>query len=548
MKKSSVSLFLGGVLAASAALLSGNVSAQSSEQAEAFIERVAEALGGAQAILDVRTLEANGYGMEAYFWGGGNISGDPQAPQKWAENPNMSSVWDFDNKRYRTQYRHNFLFPFGGMFGHSFALSAWGIDGGVGYTVNANGNAQRLPKWTTLGAFGKPDGAVFRVYESLSHPIAAIRAVLSGDAFADNLRVEGGYGVVDLVVDEGYVTLGVDAMTMLPRWIRWTLPHQNLGQLTMTTTFVGYQNWDGVQLPLTWSSTIDWRDTLIQTRLLDAYYVNSDRTPNIVAPQSVLEQSLPLATPAAPPIAVTEVADGIWHLTPGGHTVIEFADHLVIFELGGTVEQTRAVIELANNLVPGKPLTHLIVSHHHFDHTRGFRTAIEAGLTVISHWGNQGILTDMATRPAPSFADIVPNPYGGTLSFVPVNGHLRLQDEKMTLDIYEVVKNNHMANAVFAYAPESQTFIEADLATPANQFSFWAEAYEDNLEHYGLEVTMVSPNHVSQPMTHQETLEWIREGVPNALARCQEYEALGRHLPGCPPYIYRDWSDRFAGP
>ena len=58
----------------------------------------------------------------------------------------------------------------------------------------------------------------------------------------------------------------------------------------------------------------------------------------------------------------------------------------------------------------------------------------------------------------------------------------------MTLDIYEVVKHNHMANAVFAYAPESRTFIEADLATPANQFSFWAEAYEDNLEHYGLEV------------------------------------------------------------
>src|SRR5690606_10431396 len=156
------------------------------------------------------------------------------------------------------------------------------------------------------------------------------------------------------------------------------------------------------------------------------------------------------------------------------------------------------------------------------------------------------ILRDMATRGAPNFADIVPNPAGGTLNFVPVDGHLRLQDDRMTLDIFEVVKHNHMANAVLAYAPASKTFIEADLATPANQFSFWAEAYEDNLEHYGLDVNMVSPNHVAAPMTHTETLEWIAEGVPRALARCAELESLGHHVPGCPPYIYRDWAERAA--
>jgi hypothetical protein len=32
--------------------------------------------------------------------------------------------------------------------------------------------------------------------------------------------------------------------------------------------------------------------------------------------------------------------------------------------------------------------------------------------------------------------------------------------------------------------------------------------------------------------------------VPRALARCDELEALGRPVPGCPPYIYRDWSKR----
>ena len=48
-----------------------------------------------------------------------DVTADREAPQKWAENPNFSSVWDFANDRYRTQYRHNFLFPFGGTFGPS---------------------------------------------------------------------------------------------------------------------------------------------------------------------------------------------------------------------------------------------------------------------------------------------------------------------------------------------------------------------------------------------------------------------------------------------
>jgi hypothetical protein len=535
-----------GLLFAAIAALLLHGTASASPDAERLMNDVARAMGGAEAILAIRTLQADGYGIEAYFWGGGNVTADRSAPQKWAENPNFSSSWDFENDRYRTQYRHNFLFPFGGTFGHSFSLSSWGIDGDIGYTISPTGAGTRLAEWTTGGAWFKPDGRVFRKYESLSHPLAAVRAVLSGAAEPENLRIENGVSVVDLAIDEGYVTLGVEPRTLLPRWVKWTAPHQNLGQVVVTTTFVGYQNWDGVQLPFTWSSSIDWRESLIQTRILDGYYVNSETAPELAAPAAVLAQPQPPAAAPAAPVSATKVADGLWHLAPGGHTVIEFADHLAIFEMGGTVAQARAAIALANTLVPGKPLTHLIVSHHHFDHTLGFRTAVEAGLTVISHWGNEGILTDMAARPAPNFPELVPNPNGAPLKFIPVDGHLRLQDERMTLDVYEVVKHNHMANAVFAYAPESRTFIEADLATPANQFSFWAEAYEDNLQHYGLEVRMVSPNHVARPMTHEETLAWIAEGVPRALARCEELAALGRPVPGCPPYIYRDWSKRLA--
>jgi hypothetical protein len=154
----------------------GGASAQASD-ARALIERAAAALGGADAILAVQTLELRGYGAEAYFWGGGNITADPDAMQKWAENPDFSTVWDFAENRYRTQYRHNFLFPFGGRFGHSFGLSAFGLDGDIGYVRADGAPPRRLARWTTRGQWFKPDGQAFRKLESLTHPLAAARAV-----------------------------------------------------------------------------------------------------------------------------------------------------------------------------------------------------------------------------------------------------------------------------------------------------------------------------------------------------------------------------------
>src|SRR5690606_2540599 len=86
------------VAAAALLLASGAVLAQAGSDATALVQRAAEAMGGAEAIVAVETLEARGYGAEAYFWGGGNITGDPDALQKWAENPDFASVWSFADR------------------------------------------------------------------------------------------------------------------------------------------------------------------------------------------------------------------------------------------------------------------------------------------------------------------------------------------------------------------------------------------------------------------------------------------------------------------
>jgi Metallo-beta-lactamase superfamily len=97
----------------------------------------------------------------------------------------------------------------------------------------------------------------------------------------------------------------------------------------------------------------------------------------------------------------------------------------VLFELGVNARgQAEAVIDHARTLAPGKPVTQLIISHHHFDHTAGFREAIAEGLTIIQRPTSGVVFRETATHPAPDFPDDLgknPKP----LKFIAAEEHLQ---------------------------------------------------------------------------------------------------------------------------
>src|SRR6185295_2314252 len=176
---------------------------------------------------------------------------------------------------------------------------------------------------------------------------------------------------------------------------------------------------------------------------VDSYRLNVKDLPPFPAP--------PAPSTKERKAVATKLADHVWDVrvdaSEDGGAVIEFADHLLMFEAYNNEADTFLRIDLANTLVPGKKVTQLIVTHHHFDHSGGLRAAVARGLTVIARRGNEGIFREMVARPAPNFPDaLARNPQ--LLKFVPVDEQLTLDDGTMRVDVYHAVGHLHMAEAV----------------------------------------------------------------------------------------------------
>jgi glyoxylase-like metal-dependent hydrolase (beta-lactamase superfamily II) len=226
-----------------------------------------------------------------------------------------------------------------------------------------------------------------------------------------------------------------------------------------------------------------------------------------------------------------KVADHVWFMN--GNTFFEFDDHITMVEANRTDAALQAILDVVNALVPGKRVTQVIQSHHHFDHSAGLRAAVAQGLTIISRRANEGIFREMVARPARLFPDALarnPRP----LTFIPVDDHLKMKDSTNEIDIYHVVGNYHMADAVIVHVPRSNLLVEADLTTQEWDFNWWGDSLMNNIEYRKLQVNTNLAVHADKPYALADVVSAIERQVRNAQAFCRRAAEARFFQPGCP--------------
>jgi glyoxylase-like metal-dependent hydrolase (beta-lactamase superfamily II) len=237
--------------------------------------------------------------------------------------------------------------------------------------------------------------------------------------------------------------------------IESSISHAVLGELPVVTQFLDYRPYASVVLP----SRIVQEQGGFAALDLNVTAVAANETVEITIPDNVRA--------ATEVVSVEKVAEGVWFLGGGTHNsvAIEMAGQIVLVELPLHEGRARAVLDAANQLVPGKQALTVIGTHHHFDHAGGLRLAAAEGATLITSALARPYFEAAFTQPAAATPQ-TGLPAGRKARFVGVDGKTVLNDAVRPVEIHELQGSIHARGLLVVWLPREQLLIEADAYTP----------------------------------------------------------------------------------
>jgi glyoxylase-like metal-dependent hydrolase (beta-lactamase superfamily II) len=440
------------------------------------VNDAAAALGGRDRILAVKTLVIEGEGTN------GNLGQDmtPEATTQAFNVTGYRLAIDVANGRWRIDQTRTPNFTY--FQGQEAQKQTLGIDRDVAYNVAANGTATRLSN----------AAAKDRKTSTYHHPLTIVRAALDPAAKLANARSFGNQRTVDITTADGLTfTLAIDGATALPTSVVSMADNTNLGDIAQETSFADYHDVNGVKLPSRMTTKIDtWQTGQLR---VTKQTIDGD-IGDVAAPSGAASTAAFAVTPAT--VTAEPVARGVWLLAGQSHhsVLVEFSDHLLLIEAPQNDTRTLAVIAKARELVPGKPLTAVVNTHHHFDHSGGIRAAVSEGLGVITQKGNAAFFKQAVGRAHTIVPDALTN-NPKPLKLETVDEEMVLKDKTMTVNLYHIAGSPHADTLLMAYFPRERVLVEADVYSPAAAVHPYAANLLENVRKRNLRVDRIVPLH-----------------------------------------------------
>jgi glyoxylase-like metal-dependent hydrolase (beta-lactamase superfamily II) len=170
-----------------------------------------------------------------------------------------------------------------------------------------------------------------------------------------------------------------------------------------------------------------------------------------------------------PRIESEELAAGVYLL--GGMPsdavftlAVELESGVVVVEPGSFDLKGEAIVDWVAENIPGKPITHVIVSHHHSDHSGGVRPYVAAGASAVVHESAVEFYEDLLGR---TKATIMPdaldrNPVKANIIAVSADEPYVIEDAARPVKIYPVV-SGHTTDMVIIGLEKQEILYSADL-------------------------------------------------------------------------------------
>jgi glyoxylase-like metal-dependent hydrolase (beta-lactamase superfamily II) len=298
-------------------------------------------------------------------------------------------------------------------------------------------------------------------------------------------------------------TLAINRHSHLPAYISSLGEIQYRGDVVVETTFNDYAEMGGLKLPrrLTTRLNHERRFAFTVSTKVDADVGDLRASAEVIA---AAEPPMPGVQKLTP----QQISKGVWHFPSFFNSMLfEFSDHLTLLEAPLNDGVAQALFSAAKELVPNKPLTHVIVSHGHGDHSGGMRAAISHGLIVIAHRSIADYIYTVAKQPRTVLPDeLAKNPKAPKTKLV--DDELILKDEENEVRIYHVRDDPHAASNLMIFVPSAGLVWQADIyGTHYSAFPGWNNL-QKNIAERRLRVEKHLPSH-GELQTAKEAAETV---------------------------------------
>ena len=371
---------------------------------QGMVSRALEAMGGADRLAGIKTVYVKG---TTKFWEP-EQSDVPGGEMRFANETAFEAVIDRASRSSRADYVRNFAYPAPRTFSFSEIVTP---DAGYVIGVDSNGrNAQSMkatpPAHSMSGLRLAASQRELR-RASLGALLLEMRANPDGVRSADITESGRSWPAASY---QGFV-VAFDPQTNLPARVR-TLDYDNVwGDVNFDLVLGQWRAFEGVMVATSQKYELNGR--MIQDTAIGEVRINGPvDARRLQIPAAVRATAAKPATGNVPyqwvirrqfigvymdsdnvsydtqgsqGLRLQEVAPGVHHLQGGTHhsMLVEMRDHLVVFDAPVTDAQSAWVVKDAKAKFPGKPIRHVVLTHHHMDHIGGLRGFLAEGATLV---------------------------------------------------------------------------------------------------------------------------------------------------------------------
>ena len=374
------------------------------------LQQAFDAIGGEEALLALRGFSYESSGDRFETAQGLRPAGDPIKASSFT----LALRWDLDNDRLSLDWQRQIFDPLRGELSYRDVL-----DGEVGYQTG-NDSVFNPPDATSDRALiSERIGAVRLEFRLLNPQLYLRAAAVNAEAatIKGDVELNGRVHHVIEVSDEVQpVELFVDADSGRVSKLQ-TLQNDHIwGDVVTEVTYGDWSTSEGSRVLLPRQVELAVAGNTLLTARRTNVVLNPDFPADAFAlpdePRTEVDQAAaergaissqyvtrwhamgaPFGDQDQTVVTATAVANDpdVQHLTGGTHhsLAIKLSDGIVLNQA-----RSRAVLNKLDELWPGVPVSHLILTHHHFDHMGGIRTYAAAGATIVTSELNSTFVED----------------------------------------------------------------------------------------------------------------------------------------------------------